>query len=83
MTKICLPSPDTLRKEVRAFKIEPGLDNREFFNLLKKKIDCFQEQDKYCIICIDEMSIKAHLFYDRSKDAVIGLATDDSGKKYF
>lgn len=83
MKKFCLPTAHTLLKEIRAITINPGLDNPAFFSILKKKVDSFQEQNKYCIICFDEMSIKANLFYDRSKDVVIGLAVNNQGEKIF
>lgn len=83
MSKYSLPSPNTLLKEIRAVKIEPGLDNPEFFILLKKKVDSFQPQDKYCVLCFDEMSIKANLFYERNKDYIIGLAMGVTGEKIF
>lgn len=38
MNKYALPSPNTLIKEIRAVKIGPGLENPEFFDLLKKKL---------------------------------------------
>ncbi|XP_074041587.1 uncharacterized protein [Leptinotarsa decemlineata] len=83
MAKYSLPSPNTLLKEIRAVRIGPGLDNPEFFILLKKKIDSFQAQSKYCLLCFDEMSIKANLFYERNQDYIIGLAMGDTGEKIF
>lgn len=43
------------------------------FELLKIKTDTFQDINKYCVLCIDEMSLKAHLFYNISRDMVIGF----------
>jgi len=83
MSKYSLPSPNTLLKEIRAVKIGPGLDNPEFFILLKKKVDSFQPQSKYCTLCFDEMSIKANLFYERNQDFIVGLAMGDTGEKIF
>lgn len=83
MNKYCLPSPNTLLKEIRAVKIGPGLENPELYKLLKKKVDGFQEQNKYCLLCFDEMSIKANLFYERNQDSIIGLAIGHKGEKIF
>lgn len=83
MNKYGLPSPNTLLKEIRAVKIGPGLENPEFFKLLQKKVSTFQEQNKYCILCFDEMSIKANLFYERNQDYIIGLAMGEKGENIF
>ena len=83
MSKYILPSPYTLPKEIRAVKIGQGLDNPEFFILLKKKVDSFQPQSKYCLLCFDKMSIKANLFYERNQDYIIGLAMGETGEKIF
>jgi len=43
------------------------------FKILKIKIDNLPEINKYCIFCIDEMSLKSHLFYNITTDKVIGF----------
>lgn len=47
------------------------------------KVDCFQEENKYCVLCIDEMSIKANLFYNRVTDSIIGLEQNEQNVKVF
>ena len=32
-----------------------------------------KDRDKMCAICLDEMAIKSHLFYDIAKDEIIGF----------
>lgn len=59
------------------------LDNPQLFEILKRKVNCFDEKSKYCIICIDEMSIKAHLFYNSGTDCVIGLSEGGDGGNVF
>lgn len=50
----------------------PGV-HESFFNMLQAKVAGFNVLDKYCTLCFDEMSIKANLFYDIGKDAIIGF----------
>lgn len=72
--KYCLPSPTTLLRILQHVQINSGLNNPQVFAMLKMKADCFDDKSKYCVLCIDEMSIKAHLFYNRGTDAVVGLS---------
>lgn len=41
--------------------------------MLKIKIDALPELNKYRIFCIDEMSLKTHLFYNITTDKIIGF----------
>lgn len=41
------------------------------FEILKIKIETLQEINKYCVICFDEISLKANLFYNSTRDKVI------------
>lgn len=43
------------------------------FQILKIKTETLKEIDKYCILCLDEMSLKAHLFYNSTRDKIIGF----------
>ncbi|KAJ3634715.1 hypothetical protein MTP99_007661 [Tenebrio molitor] len=53
--------------------------NEVVLNTLKLKVDTFQQEDKLCMLCVDEMSIKANMFYNIGLDSVIGL--EDVGSK--
>lgn len=79
----CLPGPQTLLNEIRSIQINPGLCNPQFFEMMKAKIDCFEEKDKCCFLCIDEMSLKGNLFYNRASDNVVGLAQNTKGEQFF
>lgn len=79
MKKFCLPAPQTLFKLIRGITVRPGLNNIQLFNMLQMKMNGFQDQNKYCILCLDEISIKANLFYNRTTDSTIGLAEDELG----
>lgn len=68
----CLPSYSTLRKFVQHYYIDSGLQDN-VFQILKIKVDALDEINKYCIICIDEMSLKKHLFYDITRDKIIAF----------
>jgi hypothetical protein len=81
--QFCLPSPTTLMKLVNNLKAGPGLNSPELFKMLQMKTDNFSDDDKYCTLCLDEMSIKANLFYARQSDTIVGLEDDGMGQKVF
>lgn len=66
----CLPSCSTLKRFTQNCYINPGLQEN-VFQMLKIKIDALPELNKYCIFCIDEMSLKTHLFYNITTDKII------------
>jgi len=49
--------------------MDAGLQDN-IFEILKIKTETFQYINKYCAICIDEMSLKTHLFYNIARDRV-------------
>lgn len=67
-----MPSYSTLRKFVQHYYIDSGLQDH-VFQILKIKVDALDEINKYCIICIDKMSLKKHLFYNITRDKIIGF----------
>lgn len=69
---IRLPSPSTLRKVTEHWKMSPGF-NVFVFKILELRVPLMSEKSKDCILCIDEMSIKANLFYNVSRDVVVGF----------
>lgn len=71
-----LPSPSCLHRYIKGIQCTAGI-NESVLEILRIKCDQMQEQDKFCIICVDEMSIKSHLFYNYGKDEVIGF--EDNG----
>jgi hypothetical protein len=46
------------------------------------KISNFKSEALDCILCADEMSLKTNLFYNVSKDKIIGFHESTSHKKY-
>lgn len=55
----CLPSARVLLHHIENIKVNPGL-NDILLSLIKLKTDNFSHFDKTCIICFDEMSVKAN-----------------------
>lgn len=76
---LSLPSERNLRYMTEKLVFKPGLANEKIFKALQMKINCMFEQDKHRILCVDEMSIKANLFYHIGRDEIIGL--HDTGIK--
>lgn len=78
-----LPGPQALTKLVRGITISPGLEVPNVFRTLKIKADSFNEMDRYCVLCVDEMSIKANFFFNISADYVVGVEDSGHGKRLF
>ena len=47
----------------------------------KEKVESMNEQEKLCTLCMDEISLKTNLFYDISKDRIVGLEDYGSGTR--
>lgn len=73
----CLPSYRSLCRFIEKVTFTPGV-NDMLFKLLKLKVEKLQPQDKICVLCFDEISLKTNLFYNYGTDTVIGL--EDNGK---
>ncbi|XP_077282118.1 uncharacterized protein LOC143908359 isoform X1 [Temnothorax americanus] len=55
----------------------------EIANFVKTQLQASSSPlEKYCILCIDEASIKANLYYNISQDEVIGFEDLGDGKSY-
>lgn len=67
-----LPTHATLLKMTRTWPSRPGID-AQYFVVLRAKIAQLPEIARNCTICIDEMSLKTHLYYNRSLGEIIGL----------
>lgn len=73
MATVCrLPSKSTLERFTRQWVIEPGF-NDFIFKVIKLRARFLKDKAKDCILCLDEMSIKSHLYYDISKDKIYGF----------
>lgn len=69
-----LPSKSTLARFTRRWTINPGF-NDYIFNVIECRAKLLKEEQKDCILCLDEISLKPRLFYDISRDKIIGFQT--------
>lgn len=83
MKKYCLPSPQTLLSLVKEIRPSVGLTNDKLFHILRMKVANFREEDKLCTLCVDEMSIKTNLFYNKMSDLVVGFEDHGNGTRVF
>lgn len=68
-----------MQRMIQNLKIRSGLNDFIFEFLKTKLINSKSSLDKYCILSIDEASIKPNLYYDANKDEVIGF--EDLGEE--
>lgn len=71
-TILKLPSVRLLHHTISKSQYEDGL-NENVFEAIKFQTQSLDARDKNVTLCIDEMSIKTNLFYNVSKDAIIGF----------
>lgn len=72
---LLLPSSRTLQKITETWPNKPGI-SQVCLSILKHKFEQVTEFSKHCIICLDEMTLKAHLFYDKNNGEIIGFQDD-------
>ena len=77
-TVLILPCIATIRKMLDNMPIGSGL-HETYFSALKFKGDQMDEMAKNCLICLDEVSIKDNMYFDRKSGLVIGV--QDTGKQ--
>ena len=41
--------------------------------VIQHRLKNVKTTEKYCTLCVDEMALKSHLFYDRKTDKIVGL----------
>lgn len=66
------PSLRTLRRVTEKIEIIPGL-NDVLFEAMVFKINNLKDDAKDCVLTMDEMTVKTNLFYNLSKDYIIGF----------
>jgi len=77
-----LPSIKTLRRIInRNLVIKCGI-NQNVFDFISIRTKFMKEENTYCTISIDEMSIKSHLYYNINKDEIIGLVDNGQCKSF-
>ncbi|KAF0717771.1 Uncharacterized protein FWK35_00034244, partial [Aphis craccivora] len=75
---IILPGVSTIKKWIGSSKFMPGF-NTGFLKQLQLKIETMTNEEKYCVVVFDEMSIKKYLEYSKYLDMVEGF--EDLGHK--
>lgn len=78
---LTLPTKRSLQRMTEQLLCKPGLKNKAIFKALELKTQTMLEQDKHCVICIDEMSLKSNMFYYIGNDEIIGFEDIGTGKK--
>lgn len=72
---IPLPCLRTLRKRLEHLQFNDGIDD-QIFEYLKLKVDGFKDNnDKECMLTLDEMAILPRTSYDVSTHTMIGNTT--------
>lgn len=69
-----LPSSRTLSKREENLKFSSGILH-EVINFLSIKVDAMSEDERECILAIDEVSIESGLDFDQSNNVIIGKVT--------
>ncbi|KAL4113576.1 hypothetical protein QTP88_017183 [Uroleucon formosanum] len=80
-SSLSLPTSRSLGRITSKYEIDPG-QNDFLFNFVSFKISSFKPEALDCILCADEMALKTNLFYNVSKDKIIGFHESNSHKKY-
>lgn len=61
----------TLQRSIESLEMFPGFHD-SIFDMIKRKVVNFTSLERLCVICIDEIALKANLYYNISRDEVIG-----------
>lgn len=76
---LCLPSVRTLQRITE--KWESGVGISDFvLNVLSLKGQTMNIKGKRCVLCADEMSLKTFVYYNYSKEEIIGLYEEETHK---
>ena len=74
-----LPCRSSLMKLVSGFPTSPGL-SKVAKDMITTKVKMLDDMGKLCTLTMDEVSLKANLQYDESKDEVTGVEDFGKGK---
>lgn len=77
----CLPTERTLQRITENWEIGVGFSDF-VFKVLSLKGQTMTDKSKECVLCADEMSLKAFLYYNYSKDKIVGFHEEDTHKKF-
>lgn len=75
-----LPTVRQLWRHIRNWDMPPGL-NDNVFNALRLKIKSLPPTERHCSLCVNEMQLRPHLFYNLSRDRIIGFHDTGTEKR--
>ena len=67
-----LPNKSSVHRYISKLPSSTGI-SQAALRIIEKKIKQISPRDKLCTLCMDEVSLKTHLFYSIKKDQIIGL----------
>lgn len=70
--QFCLLNIKTFKGIILKYDLKSGF-NDVMFDLLSLKIKTLSSEALNCVLCADEMPLKTHLYYNLSKDQIVGL----------
>lgn len=72
-----LPSKATLERFSSKWPVKSGF-NDFIFKVIECRTKLINIKQKDCLLCLDEISLKSNLFYDISRDTIVGFQTRDN-----
>lgn len=73
-----LPKPQTVKRWLSNFDIKEGFDPL-LAELLKEKVQKMPEEDRYCALFIDEISLMERVILDEAHDRLTGIERSKDG----
>lgn len=75
-----LPSVRQLQKHICSWDLQPGL-NDNVMNALRLKLKSLPPVKRRCCLCANETRLRPHLFYNLSRDRIVGFYNTGSEKR--
>lgn len=76
-----LPTVCQLWRHIRNWDVPPGL-NDNVLNALSLKMKSLPAAERRCSLCVNEMRLQPHLFYNLTRDQVVGFHDTGTEKRY-
>jgi len=73
-TNYPIPAYSTLTKRLREFKLKFGLFH-DVLELLKHKVHSMDNNDRFCVMSVDEMEVSKQLSYNKNSTETFGFIT--------
>ncbi|XP_011862965.1 PREDICTED: uncharacterized protein LOC105559356 [Vollenhovia emeryi] len=77
---LSLPTVRQLWRHIRNWDMPPGL-NDNVLNALRLKIKSLSPAERHCSLCVNEMQLRPHLFYNLSRDRIVGFHDTGTDKR--